>query len=216
MPRLPNAPAQSDSVLDLMRAYTKPAAALVGVALVAGFGTWYYREQQALKSSRAEQAYYQAQASLASGNKPLAQADLQKVVDRFEGTPAAIQATLLLAQLRYDEGKHAEGVQLLEGMVGDAPTHLKSGVHALLAAGYEGQQKPAEAAAAYRQAAEATPYDLDRDKFLADAARAFTAAGRTEDARKIWAELADDPISPTAAEARVRLGELEAKPAARS
>ena len=38
------------------------------------------------------------------------------------------------------------------------------------------------------------------------------AAGKTEEAKAIWRELVKDETAPTAAEARVRLGELEAKP----
>jgi hypothetical protein len=38
------------------------------------------------------------------------------------------------------------------------------------------------------------------------------AAGKTDAAIRIWTELAKDESSPEAAEARVRLGELTAKP----
>jgi hypothetical protein len=38
------------------------------------------------------------------------------------------------------------------------------------------------------------------------------AAGKTADAKAIWVKLSSDPSAPGAAEARVRLGELEAKP----
>jgi hypothetical protein len=47
--------------------------------------------------------------------------------------------------------------------------------------------------------------------YIASAARDYTAAGKTDDAKKIWSALAKDDQSPAAAEARVRLGELEAK-----
>ena len=46
---------------------------------------------------------------------------------------------------------------------------------------------------------------------MANAARAYTTAGKLDDAKKIWSALAKDDQSPAAAEARVRLGELEAK-----
>ncbi len=38
------------------------------------------------------------------------------------------------------------------------------------------------------------------------------AVGKTEEAKAIWTELVKDETAPTAAEARVRLGELAAKP----
>jgi hypothetical protein len=37
-------------------------------------------------------------------------------------------------------------------------------------------------------------------------------AGKTEEAKAIWTELAKDETGPMAAEAKVRLGELLAKP----
>jgi hypothetical protein len=38
------------------------------------------------------------------------------------------------------------------------------------------------------------------------------AAGKTEEARAIWTDLAKDDSSPIGSEAKVRLGEVSAKP----
>jgi hypothetical protein len=38
------------------------------------------------------------------------------------------------------------------------------------------------------------------------------AAGKTDEAKAIWTELAKDETGPVAAEAKVRLGEVIAKP----
>ena len=59
------------------------------------------------------------------------------------------------------------------------------------------------------------PAGAVRDGYRADAARALASAGKAAEAAKIWEELAKDPTSFYAAEARVRIGELTAKPAAR-
>ena len=204
------------SALDLLRRASKPAAIVVAIGLLTATGIYFWRDNQRTEALRAERAYYQAQGSLASGNRPLAEADLQKLIQRSPNTPAAIQASALLATLRYETGKYAEGVALVEKALGRAPDHMKPGLHALLAAGYEDQKKLVEAAAEFRKAADETTFPMERQKYLADAARALTTAGRTEEARKLWAELAADELSPTAGEARVRLGELGAKPAGRS
>jgi predicted negative regulator of RcsB-dependent stress response len=204
------------SVLDLLRRSSKPAAIVVAVALLAGAGYYFWRDNQRAETLRADRAYQQAQVSLASGNRALAQSDLQKLIDRSPKTMAGIQSASLLATLKYEEGKHQEGIALLQRVIGQAPDEMKPGMHALIAAGYEDQKKAAEAAAEFRKAAELTPFRLDKQKYLADAARALTTAGQAEAARKIWAELAEDELSPTAGEARVRLGELSAKPASRS
>jgi len=204
------------SVLDLLRRASKPAAIVVGAAAVIAVGAYFWRESQRNEAIRAEKSYYQAQGSLSTGNRALAESDLQKLIQRSPSTTAGVQASALLASLRYEDGKYAEGVALVEKAIGHAPDHMKPGLHALLAAGYEDQKKLVEAAAEFRKAAEATPFEREKEKYLADAARALTTAGRTEEAKKIWADLAADELSPTAGEARVRLGELEAKPAGRS
>ena len=204
------------SVLDLLRRASKPAAVAVALALVAGTGIYFWRENQRAEAQRAERTLTQAQITLQNGNRPLAESELQKVIQRHPGTLAGVQASALLATLRYEQGKHAEGVTLVERALGQAPDHMKPGLHALVAAGYEDQKKLVEAAGEFRKAADLTPFPLEKQKYLADAARALTTAGRTEEARKLWSELAADELSPTAGEARVRLGELEAKAAGRS
>lgn len=208
--------APTDSIMDRLRAYTKPALIVVALGVIGVGGYYMYRQGQQTKAQAADRAYLQAQNSVASGNTPLAQSDLKKIVDRYPGTLAAVQASMLLAQLQYEQGKYADGIATLEKARGSAPKTMVPGLHSLVAAGYEDQQKHDLAAAEYQKAADATPYELDKQKYLADAARSLAAAGKTEEARKIWAQLAEDPTGPTAGEARVRLGELEAKPASRS
>ena len=207
---------EAGSVLDLLRRASKPAAMVVGAAAVIAVGTYFWRSNQRSEAARAEKSYYQAQTSLATGNRALAESDLQKLIQRNPSTPAAVQASALLATLRYEDGKYAEGVTLVEKALERAPSHMKPGLHALLAAGYEDQKKLVEAAAEFRKAADETPFPLEKQKYLADAARALTTAGRTEEAKKLWGELAADELSPTSGEARVRLGELEAKAAGRT
>ena len=81
-----------------------------------------------------------------------------------------------------------------------------------MAAGYEGLSRPADAAKAYDEAA-SSALAGQRDELRASAARAYQSAGNVEAARKIWTELGDKESSVLADEARVRLGELNAKPA---
>ena len=207
---------EEGSVLDLLRRASKPAAIVVGAAAVIAVGAYFWRENQRAEALRAEKSYYQAQGSLASGNRALAESDLQKLIQRSPSTPAGVQASALLATLRYEDGKYPEGVALVQKALDRAPAHMKPGLHALLAAGYEDQKKLVEAAAEFRKAADETPFPLEKQKYLADAARALTTAGRVDEAKKLWSELAADELSPTSGEARVRLGELEAKPAGRS
>ena len=75
-------------------------ASIAVVALVAG--GWFYNRSKDLKAERAERAYYQAQRAVTAGNMPLAESDLKKMIARYDGTTASIQARLQVAQLMYD------------------------------------------------------------------------------------------------------------------
>lgn len=183
--------------------------AAVVAALAGGVALW--DRSEGMKSERAERALIEAQRSAVSGNLPLAQSDLQKVVDRYSGTPAEDRARIALAQVLYDQGKYGEGIAKL-GPAADSKTAGAS-AEALIATGYEEQGKFKEAAEHYDLAAARAAFEVDRATFRANAARAYARAGNAEAARKIWSELAQDPNSPVAAEARVRFGELSATPA---
>jgi hypothetical protein len=118
---------------------------------------------------------------------------------------------MLLAQANYNEGKWPEGIKVLEaaqksGAVGPFAASLE----ALIAIGFADQKKFVEAARHSQLAADKARFPADKDVFRADVARMLALAGKKEEARKIWAELAAKPDSPVWGEARVRLGELEA------
>ena len=184
-----------------------------GLALVVILGGyWFYDRSQSLKSQRAETAYFQARQSAAAGNLPLAVSDLQKVVVRYEGTRGGTQAALSLAQALYDQGKFKEGLAALKKVEAKAPGDFRPSIHVLEAAGYEELKDFVAAAEQYKLAAKATTFPVDKAKYQAAAARDYMAAGKTEEAKAIWTELAKDESGPEAAEARVRLGELTAKP----
>ena len=187
------------------------AWAVVAIAIIVG-GFWYYERSQALKSQRAEAAYFQARSSAAAGNQPLAVSDLQKVVTRYEGTNAGTQAALTLAQVLYDQKKYKEGVDVLKTAETKAPEDFKASIHVLEAAGYEELKDFVSAAQQYSLAAQVTRFPVDKAEYRSAQARDLMAAGKLADAKSIWTELAKDETGPVAAEARVRLGEVEAKP----
>ncbi|HYN20314.1 MAG TPA: tetratricopeptide repeat protein [Thermoanaerobaculia bacterium] len=201
-----------DSVGDWLLLHKRKVSwgVLALAAILAGF--WFYQRSQAIKSQRAESAYFQARQSAAAGNLPLAVSDLQKVVARYEGTPAGTQAALSLAQALYDQKKFKEGIATLKKVEANAPGEFRPSIHVLEAAGYEELKDFVAAAEQYKLAAKATQFPGDKAKYQAAAARDYMAAGKTEEAKGIWIELAKDESIPEAAEARVRLGELTAKP----
>jgi predicted negative regulator of RcsB-dependent stress response len=185
--------------------------AVVALAIIVG-GVWFYERSQSIKAQRAEAAYFQARQSAAAGNLPLAVSDLGKVATRYEGTSAGTQAALTLAQMLYDQKKFKEGLAVLKKAEDKASGDFRSSIHVLEAAGYEEQKDLTTAAEQYKLAAELTRFPADRGEYQAAAARDYMAAGKTDQAKAIWTTLAKDDTGPVSAEARVRLGELEAMP----
>lgn len=187
----------------------------IGAAIVAvaAAGYWFYLRSQQIKTVNAERSLMQAEQSLQSGNTALATSDLQRVVTRYKGTGAGTEAAMLLAQADYNAGKYQDGIKVLEEVSGKAGGSEAS-LQSLIGDGYSQLGKPADAAKAYERAGNAAEFDTERAYYRAKAARSFAAAGNVNDAKRIWSQLAaDDKAQAVAAEARVRLAELTAKPA---
>jgi predicted negative regulator of RcsB-dependent stress response len=192
----------------------------IGAALVAvaGAGWWFYLRSADIKRLNAERGLNQAKQSIAAGNPALATTDLQRVASRYKGTASGAQAAMLLAQLNYEQGKYAEGLQILTPYqtTGAAGENLPS-IHSLVADGQLAQGKADDAAATYGKAAQATEMPGSRALFRAKQARALMLAGKNAEARTIWEELAKDPEAAVVAnEANIRLGEILAQPAGKS
>jgi len=185
--------------------------AAVAIVVIVG-GIWFYERSQSIKSQRAEAAFYQARQAAGSGNLPLATSDLQKVVTRYQGTQGGAQAAIALAQVLYEQKKYKEGIDALKKAEGNVPDDFKASVHVVEAAGYEELKDFTSAAQQYEAAAKVTRFPADKAEYQADAARNYAAGGKTDLAKALWTELAKDETNPLAAEAKVRLGELEAKP----
>jgi predicted negative regulator of RcsB-dependent stress response len=184
---------------------------LIALAVII-LGLWYYERSQTLRAQRAETQYFQARQAAATGNVLLASSDLQKVATRYEGTRAGAQAALTAAQLMYEQKKYKEGIAALGKAEGKAPDDFKPSIHVLEAGGYEELKDFVSAAAQYNLAATATRFPADKAQYQAAAARDYMAAGKTAEAKAIWTELAKDDTGPMASEAKVRLGEVSAKP----
>ena len=191
-------------------------ASIAVVALVAG--GWFYNRSKDLKAERAERAYYQAQRAVTAGNMPLAESDLKKMIARYDGTTASIQARLQVAQLMYDQGKYQQGIDELKSVEGKFGSNKFFGaaLHMMMAAGYEQLNNYNAAGQQYEEASKVARFDTDRQRHLGQAAMSYLAAGNKEKAKQIWTDLGADSKGAVAGEARVRLGELVAAPAPKS
>src|SRR5688500_9239363 len=123
-------------------------ALLAVVTIAAAF--WLYGWSTRRNLERAEVLLNQAETSLAAQRLPEAQAQLERLVRGYKGSPAAGQGLLRLAQALYDQGKYAEGVTQLETSFGEYETGpFAVAVRQLSGAGYEQMNQPAKAAERY-------------------------------------------------------------------
>lgn len=205
----------ADAIKDWVVARSKPLSIGAGVVVVAVAGFLFWQQSVRLKEERAETAYGQGATSFYSGNTPLAKTDLEKVVSRYPGTTGATQAAILLAQIAYGDGKYDAGIKQLTDIQGSAPSIMAAELEELIASGYADAKKYDDAAKHYLKAADLAKFPADKDLYKADAARVLVAGGKAADARKIWAELAANRESPVINEARVRVGEIDAKAASK-
>ena len=186
------------------------ALAIITIAAAA----WLYGYSSRRNMVRAELMLNQAETSLAAQRIPEAQTQLERLVQNYEGTPAAGQGLLRLVQVLYEQGKFAEGISQLERAFGEYEEGpFSAAVRHLAADGYDQLGQPAKAAELYGQAAGKTELEGERDQLRARAARAWAAAGNKAEAIRLWKEIAAKPSNAMANEARIRLGELTATPA---
>ncbi len=216
-PTLPNAASSTsgDDPLESVTLWLQQNAKMlmIGAAvLVVALGALFlFRASEATKRERASTALYDARTPLAEGRFDEARTALAAITQRYTGTSAAEQATLLLAQLNYDQEQFDEGIALLQEARGSASLAFAASIEALTAAGFEAKGDWAKAAEHYGKAANATALNTERSAFTLSQGRALMAAGERQAAIDILTPLAADETAPSALEARVRLGELQAQ-----
>jgi predicted negative regulator of RcsB-dependent stress response len=181
------------------------------VVLLALLGAWYNIRSKTLKNENADKQLLLAKQSVASGNIPLAESDLKKVAERFQGTTAGAEAGIMLGQLRLEKGDYQGAVDYLKGLGAQLSGPNAASAKGLLGDAYSQLGKSAEAAAAYEQAAGSTTMPNEKAFLMAKAGHAYMNANKNAEARKIWEALAaQQDNQAVATEARVRLGELSA------
>jgi predicted negative regulator of RcsB-dependent stress response len=186
------------------------ALAIVTIAAAA----WLYGYSSRQNLARAEGLLAQAGATLGAQRTAEAQAQLERLVDGYEGTPPAGQGLLRLGQVLYEQGKFEDGVRRLEAGFADYDDGpFAASIRQLAAAGYEQLGQPAKAAELYSAAAGMSSLEAERDALLARSARAWANAGNEEEAIRIWTPMAEEPDHPLGNEARITIGELTAVPA---
>ncbi|MEW6754891.1 MAG: tetratricopeptide repeat protein [Candidatus Latescibacterota bacterium] len=127
-----------------------------------------------------------------------------QVLGRYEGTPAAGKATLMLANRRFSEGAYAEARTLYQKCLddyGDNPV-LAYGAWSGLAACLEAEGKVPEAARQYQDYADRHPGTGQAALALSEAARCYGQLGDREAQKGVLQRLARDyprlPLARTA------------------
>ena len=201
-------------ILEWIRANSRFIGIGAAIVVVVGGGWWVYTQSRVKKEQNAAQSLFLAKQSMAAGNLVLAQSDLSKLVSRYGGTSAGAEGAMILAGIDYDQAKYQEGITVLENAAKGAPAPMEVQLRSLIGDGYMSMKNAPSAAKEFDRAADLASHVLEKATQRAKAARAYMVAGDTAKARQIWAELATDEKNPSvAAEAKVRLGELTAKPA---
>src|SRR5471032_419372 len=206
-----------DSVMDHFQARRREIAigAIVVAVLATGIVLWRLSVNQ--KEERAERALTEATNALYNGNRPLASSELQTVADRYRDTAASVEAAMILAQTDFEDARWADGIKVLQAArSSSAIANFKSPLAGLMGGAYADLKKYDDAANEYQTASEAASFQSAKDTYQADQARTLALGGKKDQARKIWEALAAKPESPSVAEAKVRLGELNAAPAGKN
>ena len=212
----PDLEERTESFFYWLQTHTRIIVAAVIIVAAITLGAWLFARSREVRLQSAARSLLAAQQAVAAGNPALAQSDLERVVVRYDGTPAARQAVVLLAQIHYDKGEYQKGMARLSALAESQDQSLAATVQNLLGAGQEQMGKYGEAARHYERAAAEARFDTERENYLASAARAYAQAGNVAEAKRIWTKLAANPSGAVAAEARVRLGELSAQAVRRS
>jgi predicted negative regulator of RcsB-dependent stress response len=206
-----------DSLKDLLitRKREFSIGAIVVLAVAGGFMLWRLSATQ--KNEHARIALTEATGTLYSGNKALGETQLQAAADRYRDTGAGIEAAMVLAQTDFEQARWDDGLKVLDAVQkSSAIENFKPNVEGLMAGGYADEKKYDDAVKHYQNAADDSKFQPIKDLYLADAARVLERAGKNDDARKIWEGIMSRPDSPVIAEAKVRLGELDASPATKN
>jgi predicted negative regulator of RcsB-dependent stress response len=204
---------RAQTFIDWTRINSKALTAAAAVIVVAAAGFWFYQRSQQITAQNAERALAHAKESLTAGNLPLAQTDLQGVYSRYGSTAAGVEAAMLLAQADFDSNKPQDGIALIDKVSGSsAASAQQPTLLSLKGDGLAQLGKLTDAAKAYEAATNATTFEAEKSYYKAKAARTYQSAGDTAAARKLWTEMLNDPKAQVmTAEARIRLGELEAQ-----
>lgn len=184
----------------------------LALALVVGGVIYYVNFQESLETQAVEQLE-QLQQTVALGEPEAAKAQLEQYLDRFEGTPTAPEARLLLAKLYLDTDQPQQAVETLEASGLSVTAPLGAQLHTLLAKAYEAAEELSRAEETYLHVADQAELGFQRREALADAARLRSRQDNPSGAAELYEQILEllEQNDPERGVYQMRLAEARAE-----
>lgn len=141
---------------------------ILAIAVVA---VVYYVNYRADLRDRAATELLEVRQVAATGDISNAVLQLEGFVNRFDGTPAASEARLLLAQLQLAQGNATQAAEAVRPLTEDGGPLVSASAGLLLAGALEAAGQPEQAEQAYLRVAESADMEFQQREALEDAAR---------------------------------------------
>lgn len=182
---------------------------LVGVVVLLVLGVLWVRDSRH-RGVASDQSFSQVVLGYANGQYDQALQAAQNLQSQSPGSRGAVMAQYVAGMCQLQLGKFAEAEQSLRGYLQTATKapFYESAARPALAAALEAQERHAEAAAMYQEAASGAP-ELQASQLKLQAARAFRAAGSVDQAKAILQTLATGEPNAVTGDAKLELAVLE-------
>ncbi len=148
-------------------------AVLIGIVVlaIAAVAAIYYVSYRGDMRQRAAIELLEVRQTAASGDLNAAVTQLDEFVARFDGTPAADEARLLLAQIHLLQGNASQAADAVRPVADGGEPLVSTSAGLLLAGAYEAAGQPEQAEQAYLRVAEEADLEFQQREALEDAAR---------------------------------------------
>lgn len=182
-------------------------------AVVLGGLAYYYLYHQPRAVERASIQLMQVERNVESGNATLAERDLTDFIRRFDGTPQADEARMMLARQYLEAGNAKKAIPVLQAVDQDLDTPVGAQARLLLASA-QGQSGDREAAVrTYLAVADGSRTEFYQREALSDAAVLQQEAGNFSGAADLWRRLVETTEEGSAERTvyEMRLAEAEGR-----
>jgi len=185
-------------------------AGIIGVVLVVGGLLWWNQRSARLDMAAAELEMVQQWVMFTEPQA--AQAEVREYIERFAGTPYALEARLLLAELHLDENQANEAISVLQAVAPAYRSPLQVQATFLLAVAFEEAERWDDAVSLYRELRDRAEYSFQEREAGEGLARTLLARGDREAAIDAYREVLAllEPGDPRRARYEMRIAELSA------